>query len=139
MAFDARQELATAEAEYTPFPFTDLEGVERELPNPYMLNPAELRADLGLEADADIDDVPPDQLIAVLLPDEWAAIWAMPPMVQKRLIEAWLEHCGLELDDEGKELSRSSDPGRTSKPSKPTSRSGASTSGRKGSTKSAVA
>ncbi len=120
MTFDARQATKAAEAQYSPFPFTDLVGNEHELPNPYMLNPAELREQLGLADNDSIESVDHKKILEVLSPGALKAIDDMAPIIQKQLIEAWVAHCGLELDDEGKGRSPSSPKKKAGKRSKRT-------------------
>lgn len=140
--FDARAATEAAAAEYPPFPFVAMDGTEHELPNPYMLNTAELKNELGLGSDADdaeLDGMDPDRVLEALAPGAWAAIQAMPLVTQRRLVEAWQDHIGMEDDEQGKEPSQSSGPNRAARRSKPTSQSGASTSGRSRSGKSGAA
>lgn len=138
MVFKAQDALTAAEAEYSPFVFEDLDGETFELPNPYMLKPAELREELGLEPDEEIwGNADPTRIMEALSPGAWNAVQALPLIVQNQLIEGWMEHCGLDADDVGKAQSRSSATKKGAKRSKPTSRTGGKTSGKSRSTSSA--
>lgn len=130
--FDAREALAEAEAEYKPFEFIGLDDETYTLPNPYLLSTATLRKQLELEEDDDIADVDPLDFLTKVVPESWAAIQAMPELIQGRLVDAWrttIEDM-FEADDSGKELGKSSAPNRAARRSKPTSRSAGKTSGR---------
>lgn len=127
MAFDAREALQAAEVEYPPFDFVGLDGETYRLPNPYMMSPAKLAKDLGLGPDDDIDTVPHREVLSKLVPEAWAAVEAMPALIQGQVIEEWAKACGLEDllakltddpsddegDPEGKAPSQSSAPAPT--------------------------
>ena len=129
MTFDARAQLANAQAEYTPFEFIDLDGETQELPNPYVMLPADLRDSLGIGPDDDLERFQQRDILAAVAGDAWAKVRDMPMITQKALLEAWSAHCGLEDDEEGKEPSDSSEPDPEGELSKPTSPSEDRTSG----------
>lgn len=135
MTFDAREALKQAEIKHPPFEFIGMDGETYELPNPYLLRPAELRRQLGLEPDDDMVTVGPDEFLEKCVPEQWAAIQEMPLVVQNDIIDAWKKSIEFEDDDAGKESSPSSPRNRAERRSKPTSRSAASTSGPKSSGK----
>lgn len=135
MTFDAREAQSRAVEIYKPFDFIGLDGETYELPHAQMVDPALtglLQSDDPKEREA---------AMATLAAEAWAAIQAMQPAVQVMLVEAWQEHSGVGQGgtDEGKEPPPSSGTNRAARRSKPTSRSGASTSTRSGSGKSKAA
>lgn len=136
MTFDAREARAKATEIYLPFTFTGYDGQDYQITHAKMIDPAltkALQSDDGDEREA---------AMAALAPEAWPAIQAMEPAVQVMVIEAWQVHSGLGEeggDEPGKERPPSSAPNRAARRSKPTSRSGASTSTRSRSGKSKAA
>ncbi len=114
--FDASAEMDALRTEFPSLPFKDLEGNQHELPNPYLMNPGEIRATLGLSEEDDIDEVDPKSIFRAFAPDALDAMERMPPLLQNRLIAAWLKSCGLELDEAGKSLVKSSEGEATETP-----------------------
>lgn len=134
MTFDAREARSRAVEIYQPFEFIGYDGESYELPHAKMIDPA---ATAKMQSD---DPAVREQAIAEMAPEAWAALQLMEPGVMVMALEAWQEHSGLSEDDEqGKEQPRSSAPNRAARRSKPTSRSGASTSTRSRSGKSKAA
>jgi hypothetical protein len=134
--FDARVAVEKAEVEYPPFPFIGLDGATYHLPNPLMLHSGDQVAVLEAQANADPEaaELALRALFEARAPEALAAMDAMPSIVVARLMEAWNtqaeEAMGL-----GEAPGAPSPPNRAARRSKPTSRSGGSTSGRSASGK----
>lgn len=144
---DAFEEEAIA-GEYAPLPFRR-GGVDYSLPHPSLLDVDDLFELDRLVKAADSDMESFHQLrefLAVQAGDGGDAVREMKPLILWRLISAWQEQMQTWADDagpdgepEGKGPSTSSGPNRAARRSKPTSRSGASGSGKPRSAKSKAA
>lgn len=135
--FDARTATADAETAYPPFPFIGLDGVTYYLPHVLMLKSGDQVA--VLEAQTSQTPEAAELAMRVLLgdkaPEALAAMDLMPAAVVGQLMVAWNRKSEEDAEGLGEALGRPSPPNRAAKRSKPTSPSGASTSGRSGPTK----
>lgn len=119
--FDVREFMADKACE--PFPFTDMEGNTWELPHIGLMTADDAAALMA-------GDYSPIEAHAGA--EALAAINATPAMALKPLLLEWLNHSGFEVDADGnptgKLLAPSPSSRPTARPSRPTSRSGASRS-----------
>jgi len=120
--FDARTAATAAAAKYKPWPFVGLDGETYELPHMLMV-------DAGLQRQVQAGEINQDQFLETVAPKAWAAIQVMPVGVQLELIRAWQAEAMEVVDEAGKELLPPSEPNRSARRSKPTSRPAAGTSG----------
>lgn len=129
--FDARQVTADAEAAYPPFRFIGLDGVDYFLPHVLMLNSGEQVAVLEAQTSSKAEDaeLAMRALLGLRAPEALAAMDKMPAAVVGQLMVAWNQRSQEDAEDLGEALGRPSAPNRAARRSKPTSQSGASTSG----------
>lgn len=125
MAFSLKK--AAQERKLEPFPYEDLQGNPRQLPNLMSVS-----ADMGEKAMTGRMR----EVFEELVPDDADMIMKLSADLLNLLVEQWMEHSGIEFDGEGRPIKGKSLPSSpssrgTGTPSKPTSRSAASAKSRK--------
>lgn len=76
-----------ADKNLTPFPFEDIDGVMRELPNLLLMHAAEADRIMALV------DTDPAAALAAMVPDAIEVIERTPIVALTPLAEAWMAHC----------------------------------------------
>lgn len=116
--FDVQEFMADKACE--PFPFKDIDGQVWELPHVGLLTADDAAKLLAGDYES----------VAGLPEGVIEALKLVPVLAVQPLVRQWLEHCGMELDEDGnptgKFLNASPSSPSTAPRSRPTSRSGAS-------------